>query len=63
MLRFRHGPTTTGNGPRGHGSDTVHSPTRAGPQAAERTVEFFTATLGRRGELVANHEQGRFESP
>ena len=27
MLLFRRGPTTTGNGPRGHGSDTAH-PTR-----------------------------------
>ena len=39
------GPTTPGNGPRRHGSDTAHSPTRAGPQAAERTVEFFTAQI------------------
>ena len=44
MLRVRHGPTTTGNGPLWHGSDTAHSPTRAGP-AAERTVEFFTAQI------------------
>ena len=25
--------------------DTAGSPTRAGPQAAERTVEFFTAQI------------------